>query len=169
MMKHVLLSILILAGISAQSQSVKFAYINTKDILEKVPAFAEAQRSLDELSEKWQKEIAQKYIEIEAKRNAYLEEKIFLTVDIQKKREEEIAGMENTARELQKSRFGVNGELYQKRQELIKPIQDKMYKAIKSVAEDKYTFVFDIAGQSNIMYADPKLDISSKVVKEMGY
>jgi outer membrane protein len=166
-MNRYLLILLFLLPAFAMAQ--KFAYIDSRVILEKVPAYAEAQKTLDDLSEKWQKEIEKMYADIEAKRKAYQEEKILLPADIQKKREDEIAEMEKAARELQKARFGVNGELFQKRQELIKPIQEKMYKAIKTISQDKYTFVFDIANHSNIMYADPKSDISDKVIREMGY
>lgn len=167
-MKRILL-LLFLLPLAAVAQQQKFAYINSKEILEKIPAFKEAQKNLDDLSEKWQNEVTAALNEVENKRKVYQEERILLPEDIQKKREEEIAQLEKAARDLQKSKFGVNGELFQKRQELIKPIQDKMYKALKTVAQDKYTFVFDIANQSNLMYADPKMDISDKVLKEMGY
>lgn len=166
-MKQLIFFLLLFVGLQGAAQ--KFAYIDSRVILEQVPAYKEAQKELDDLSQKWQQEIEQKHTEVNEMRNVYQEEKILLPADIQKKREDEIAIMEREARELQRARFGVNGELFQKRQELIKPIQDKMYKAMKSVAQDKYTFVFDIAGQTNILYADPKVDLSDKVLKEMGY
>jgi outer membrane protein len=167
-MKRILFILFMLPAV-AIAQQQKFAYINSKEILDKIPAFKEAQKTLDDLSEKWQKEVEAALAEAENKRKAYQEERILLPEDIQRKREEEIAALEKSARDLQKAKFGVNGELFQKRQELIKPIQDKMYKALKTVSQDKYTFVFDIANQSNLMYADPKMDISDKVLKEMGY
>ncbi len=166
-MKQLIFFLLLFVGLQGAAQ--KFAYIDSRVILEQVPAYKEAQKELDDLSQKWQQEIEQKHTEINEMRNVYQEEKILLPADIQKKREDEIANLEREARELQRARFGVNGELFQKRQELIKPIQDKMYKAMKSVAQDKYTFVFDIAGQTNILYADPKVDLSDKVLREMGY
>lgn len=146
----------------------KYAYVDSKFILGKIPAYTEAQKKMDDLSAKWQKDVEEKYAEIETKDKAYQEEKILLPDEIKKKREAEIAQLLNEVREFQKKKFGVEGELFQKRQELIKPIQDKLYKAIKDVSKDKYDMVFDKANQSNLLYANTKLDISDKVLKKLG-
>lgn len=167
-MKKGALLLLMLVGFALHGIAQKYAYVDSKYILDKVPAYKEAQKQIDELSEKWQKEVEAKYAEIETKDKAYQEEKIILPDDIKKKREQEIAQLLNEVREFQKAKFGVNGELFQKRQELIKPIQDKLYKAIKDVSGERYSMVFDKANQSNLLYADPKLDISDRVLREMG-
>lgn len=147
----------------------KYAYVNSKYILEKLPDYQEAQKKLDDLSEKWQKEIEEKYKEIEKMYQDYQKEQILLPDDMKRQREDAIIQKEREVKELQKQRFGTNGELFQKRQELIKPIQEKIYKAIKEVAEQGgYAFIFDIADSSSILYADPKNDKSDLVLKKIG-
>lgn len=168
-MKRFGLLFIFVVSMATMALSQKYAFIDSKYILDKIPAYQTAQKKLDDLSEKWQKDIESKYAEIEQKDKAYQEEKILLPDDIKKKREAEIAEMLNGVREFQKEKFGVSGELFQKRQELIKPIQDKLYKAIQDVAKDKYAMVFDKANQSNLVYADVKLDISDRVLDKMGY
>ena len=98
-----------------------------------------------------------------------MREEVLLPNEEKEKRREEIEKLETEAMEMQKMRFGVNGEYFQKRQELIKPIQDKVYDAMQKIAtKDKYTFIFDKANQSNLIYADKKSDISNAVLKELG-
>lgn len=161
---------MMVVAISATGLSQKYAYINSQEIFKSIPDYQNAQKKLDDLSEKWQKDIEEKYAEIDKKDKAYQEEKILLPDEIKKKREAEIAEMLNAAREFQKAKFGVKGELFTKRQELIQPIQEKLYKAIKDVAKSgTYAMVFDMANQSNLVYADPKLNINDRVKKSMGY
>lgn len=155
----------IASGVSAQ----KFAYVDSKYILSHVPEYQEAQKTINKLSENWQKDIEQKYETIEKLEKAYQAEKILLTEDMRKKREEEIADKRKEAKELQKSKFGVDGELFQKREELIKPIQDQIYTAIQEVAsQSALMVVFDKANHSNLLYTNPKHDISDKVLRKMG-
>lgn len=157
----------LVAGSTLQAQ--KYGYVNTQYILEKMPEYKEAQKKLDELSEQWQKEIETKYGEIEKMWQAYQKEKILLPEEERSKREDEIAMKERAVKDLQKQRFGVSGDLFTKRQELIKPIQEKIYKAIKEVAEQGgYAFIFDKANSAFILYADPKNDKSDAVLKKLG-
>lgn len=147
----------------------KYGYVNSQYILEKMPEYKEAQLKLDQLSEQYQKEIDAKYTEIQKMKEALQKEKILLPDEMRIKREEEIALKEREVRELQMQKFGVNGELFQKRQELIKPIQEKIYKAIKEVAEaGGFAFIFDKANSAFILYADPKNDKSDAVLKKLG-
>ena len=168
-MKRILVLSALLLGVvfGSQAQVGKFAYIDSKYILEQLPEYQAAQKELDDLSEQWQKEIEKKYENIEKADKAYQEEKIVLPDDMKRKREAEIAQMLEEVRDFQKKKFGVSGELYQKRQELIKPIQDRLYKAIQDVAKNKYSMVFDKANQSNLLYADTKLDISDRVLDRL--
>jgi len=167
MKRFLLLSLLFLSGMMAYGQ--KYAYVNSQQILEKMPEYQEAQRKLDQLSEQWQKEIEEKYADIEKMWQAYQKEKILLPEEERQKREDDIAIKERAEKDLQKQRFGVNGELFQKRQELIKPIQEKVFKAIKDVAEQGgYTFIFDKANSAFILYADPKADKTDAVMKKLG-
>ncbi len=146
----------------------KFAFIDTDYILNQMPEYQKAQKDLDDLAEKWQKEIEAKYKEIETKYKAFQEEEILLPEETKKQRMEEILELEKVAKELQKKRFGVNGDLYKKRKELIEPIQDEIYKAIKSLSKDNnYNFILDKSTNSNILYADPKYDKSDAVLRKI--
>jgi outer membrane protein len=161
--------ILVFSSLMGISQTAKYAYVDTELILGKLPEYEEAQKKLDELSEVWEKESKAKYAEVEKLEKAYTQEKILLPEAERKKREEEIQKKRAEALEFQRVKFGVNGELFTERQKLIKPIQEKLYKAIKEVAESGgFTFVFDIAGQSNLLYADPKQNKSDLVLKKLG-
>lgn len=160
---------LILLLVSPETKAQKYAYIDSEYVLSKIPAYKDAQKKLDDLSDKWQKQVDEMKSELQNKMDSYQEEKILLPEEMQEKKKKEIEDLKRQVLDFQKKKFGVNGQLFKERQELIKPIQDKIYKAIKAVSKNRYSFVFDKANQSNIMYADPKYDISDKVLREMGY
>ena len=170
MKKQFLFVLLILVSLGTNEVlAQKYAYIDSEYILEKVPDYAQAQEELDQLSKDWQNEIEQKYQEIEKLYQAYRSEQVLLPEEMKRKREEDIILKEKNVKDLQQKRFGMEGSLYQKRQELISPIQDKIYKAIKQLAKEKaYAFIFDISSQSTIMFADPKLDKSDMILKKLG-
>ncbi len=168
-MKKTLAVLALLLTFSVVSVAQKFGYVDSKYILSHVPEYQEAQKQINSLSNQWQKEIEAKYETIEKLEKAFQAEKILLTEDMRKKREEEIEEKRKEAKELQKTKFGVDGELFQKREELIKPIQDAIYTAIQEVAsQSALMVVFDKANHSNILYSNPKHDISDKVLKKMG-
>lgn len=168
-MKKTLAVLALLLTFSVVSVAQKFGYVDSKYILSHVPEYQEAQKQINTLSNQWQKDIEAKYETIEKLEKAYQAEKILLTEDMRKKREEEIEEKRKEAKELQKTKFGVEGELFQKREELIKPIQDAIYAAIQEVAsQSALMVVFDKANHSNILYSNPKHDISDKVLKKMG-
>ena len=134
-----------------------------------VPEYAQAQAELNKFSSDWQAEIEAKYDAVQRLQEAFDAEKVLLTEEMKKKREEEIKQMRQQAMEMQKQKFGVGGELFNKREELIKPIQDQIFEAIKEVASNKGLMViFDKAKQSNILYSNPKHDVSDAVIKKMG-
>jgi len=161
-----LIAMFMVGSISAQ----KYAYIDSEYILKNVPEYQDAQNQLDELSEKWQKEIEVKFVEIDNLYKKYQADVVLLPADMKKKREDEIINMEKEVKSYQNQKFGSDGELFQKRQELIKPIQDKVYNALEEIAKSKnYAFVFDKASSSTIMYSDAKYDISDDVLDELGY
>src|SRR3954464_6314105 len=160
---------LMVAGFS-QSGTAKFGYVDTDYIMGQIPEFKAAQSELDKTSVQWQKEIDAKYAEVDKLYKAYQADAILLTEDMKKKRENEIINREKEVKDLQKQRFGVDGELFKKRQELVKPIQDKVYNAIKVVAEKKALgFILDKSGQVSILYANTKYDISDDVLVYLGY
>jgi outer membrane protein len=165
-----LLFVLVSAVCAAQSGTAKFGYVDTDYILGQIPEYKAAQSELDKTSVQWQKEIEGKYTEIDKLYKAYQADAILLTDDMKKKRENEIINKEKEVKDLQKQRFGVDGELYKKRQELVKPIQDKVYNAIKAVAEKAgLGFVLDKSGQVSILYANMKYDKSDEVLVYLGY
>jgi outer membrane protein len=167
-MKKIVLSLLAVFMLSSVALSQKYAFVDMNYILSEIPTYKEAQKQLDDLSEKWQKEIEAKYKEIEAKYKTYQQEQILLPEDTKRQREQEIFESEKAAKELQKKRFGVDGSMFQKRKELIEPIQDEIYKAIKTMAKEKgYDFVMEKEKNSNILYADPKYDKSDIVLKKI--
>jgi len=161
----------ILSGFAmAQSGTAKFGYVDTDYIMGQIPEYKASQSELDKTSIQWQKEIEAKYSEIDKLYKAYQADAILLTDEMKKKRENEIVNKEKEAKDLQKSRFGVDGELFKKRQELVKPLQDKVYNAIKAVAEKKgLGFIMDKSGQVSILYANSKYDISDDVLVFLGY
>ncbi|MFK7757765.1 MAG: OmpH family outer membrane protein [Flavobacteriales bacterium] len=147
----------------------KFAYVDTEYILMHLQEYADAQAELNSYSAQWQEEIEEKYASIALLTESFQAEKALLTLDMQKRREEELKQKRTQARDLQKRRFGVDGDLFKKREELMKPVQEMMYEAILEVSSQSgYMVIFDKSNQSNMLYANPKHDVSDKVLKKMG-
>ncbi|HXB40287.1 MAG TPA: OmpH family outer membrane protein [Bacteroidia bacterium] len=152
------------------SLAQKIGYVDTEYILNQIPEYKAAKAELDKTSADWQKEIEVKYAEIDKLYKAYQAEQILLTDDLRKKRENEIINREKEAKDLQKQRFGVDGDLFKKRMELVKPIQDKVYTAVKTVAEKAgIAIIFDKASDMMMLYANPKYDKSDDVLAFLGY
>ncbi|MDA0890078.1 MAG: OmpH family outer membrane protein [Bacteroidetes bacterium] len=163
-----MLAVSFLVGTTTQAQ--KFAYVDTDYILNKIPEFKQAQDKLDDFSADWQKEIEGKYADVEQMYRAYQQEQVLLTDEMKTKREEAIIAKENAAKNLQQKYFGPTGDLYTKRQELIKPIQDKIQNAIQQLAaNNKYQIIFDSSSDLILLYKDNNLDQSDKVLELMGY
>lgn len=168
MKKLILVVVAIMLSVATFAQ--KFAYIDTEYILNNVPAYKTAQDQIDKFSENWQKEVEVLYADIDKMYKSYQAEKVLLTEDMKKKREEEILGKEKEAKELQKKYFGQDGSLFKKREELIKPIQDEIYKAVKELAvEGGYSIIFDSSSGATMLYTDPKFDKSDAVLQKLGY
>lgn len=147
----------------------KYAYIDSDYILKNMPEYLEAKEKLDKLADRWTKEIEERYAALKIKKDNFAREEVLLPAEEKQKRLEEITKLETEAMQMQKLRFGVEGDYFMKRQELIKPIQDQVYDAMQKVASKRsYVFVFDKANQSNLVYADSKFDISNEVLKELG-
>ena len=161
-----LFSCFLLAG---HSFAQRYAVIDSKYILDKLPEYKDAQQKLDQFSQMWQQEIDQKSAELDKLYKDYDAEKVMLSDDLKKKREDEIFNKEKEVRDLQRKRFGYQGDLFKKREELIKPIQDKVYNAIQKLAVAKlYDFILDKSEGITVIFADPKLDKSDDVLKELG-
>ncbi|MBM3453831.1 MAG: OmpH family outer membrane protein [Bacteroidetes bacterium] len=167
MFKYCFVLFFILGTTFVMGQS--YAFIDSDYILKNVPEYATAKEKLDKLSEKWTKEIEDRYTAIKAKKSNFEREEVLLPAEEKTKRKEEIEKLEKEAIDLQTQHFGSNGDYFQKRQELVKPIQDRVFSAMKKVAKrDGYAFVFDKANQSNLLYAEKEFNISESVLEEMG-
>jgi outer membrane protein len=168
-MKKVLFSLLILLAAATGVNAQKYCIIDSKYILEKMSDYKDAQNKLDNLSKAWQEEIDGKMLEVDKMYKGYLAEKPMLSDEMRKKREDEIVAKEKSAKDLQKQRFGYEGDLFKKRQEFIKPVQDRVFNAVQKMASSKgYDIVLDKAGGVTLFYADPKLDRSDDVLKILG-
>ena len=156
-----------LGSVTVQAQ--RYAVIDSKYILEKVPEYKDAQKRLDEFSQVWQQELDQKQTAVDKMFKDYDAEQVMLPDNLKKKREDELFNKEKELRDLQRKRFGFEGDLFKKRQELIKPIQDRVYNAVQKLAIDKqYDFILDKSEGITVIFADPKLDKSEDVLKNLG-
>lgn len=161
-----ILAALFLAMTSVEAQ--RFAYVDVNKILESIPEYEQAQQQLDQTASKWKQEIAQKYREIDEKYRKYQAEQVLLSESAKQQREEEIVNLEKAARDFQKNKFGPEGELFQKRQELVKPIQDRVYGAIEKYATDRgFDFIFDKSSNTTMLYASAKHDKTEDIIKRL--
>jgi len=168
-MKKIIAILLIAAGFST-TYAQKFAFVDTEYILNNIPAYKAAQDQLDKYSSDLQKEVEAKYAEIDDMYKKYQAEKVLLSDDMKTKRENEIVNKEKEVKDLQKKYFGDNGDIFKKREELIKPIQDEIYNAVKEIAaEGGYAAIFDTSAGATILFSDPKYDKSDQVLQKLGY
>lgn len=169
MKKLVILSVLFIAfAFTASAQ--KFALVDMEYILKNIPAYERANEQLNQVSKRWQSEVETIAQEAQTLYKNYQSEAVFLSEEQKSKKEEEIVAKEKEAGELKRKYFGPEGELFKKRESLIKPIQDEIYNAVKEIADAKgYSVVWDRASASSIVYASPKIDISNDILSKLGY
>ena len=168
-MKKVLLVVcsMWLATFAVNAQ--KYAIIDTKYILDKLPDYKDAQTKLDAIAQSWQKEIDDQQADLDKMYRDFEAEQVMLSEELKKKREDQLFNKEKALRDLQRKRFGFEGDLFKKRQELVKPIQDKVYNAIQKLAVNRsLDFILDKSEGITVIFADPKLDRSEDVLKELG-
>lgn len=169
-MKKIFLTLIVVMAAWLGASAQKFALVDMEYILKQVPSYEMANEQLRQLSLRWQKEVEAVSRDADALYKKYLSDKVFLTEDQTKKREEEIVAKEKEASELRYKYFGPEGELYKKRQTLMKPIQDDVYNAVKKLSEERgYQCIFDRASSANIVYASPRIDVSNEVLAKLGY
>ena len=155
--------------LASVSNAQRYAIIDSKYILDKLPEYKQAQKLLDQFSEQWQQEVDQKQALMDKMYKDYDAEQVMLSDVLKKKREDELYNKEKELRDLQKKRFGFEGDLFKKRQELIKPIQDRVYNAVQKLAVDKqYDFILDKSEGITVIFADPKLDKSADIIRNLG-
>lgn len=155
-------------GANAQVGGQKFAYVDSDYILSNIPEYGDAQEELNTLSAKWENEVKAIYDKVSEMYKKYQTEMVLLSEDQKRAREQEIINKEQEAKTLQMQYFGSEGQLYQKRTELVQPIQEKIYTALTELSQTKgYTFVFDLASGTSILYASDKVDISDDVLDQL--
>jgi outer membrane protein len=164
------LALLFVVAMPQQSSAQKFAYIDTDYVLLHLPDFAAAQQELNTYAIEWQADIESKLDAADRLEVAYRAERVLLTKEMRQRREQEITEKRAEAKEMQKQKFGVEGELFQKRQELIEPIQQQIFEELKGISSSSgYMVIFDKSNQSNMLYTNPKYDISDRLIKKLGY
>jgi outer membrane protein len=154
---------------SASLQAQKYAVIDTKFILDKLPEYKTAQKQLDDVAAGWQREIDGMQQELDKMYKDFEAEQVMLSDELKRKREDQLFVKEKNLRDLQRKRFGFEGDLFKKRQELIKPVQDKVYNAVQKLAVARgYDFILDKSEGITVIFADPKLEKSEEVLRELG-
>lgn len=155
--------------LAASLQAQKYAIIDTKYILDKLPEYRAAQKQLDDVAATWQKEIDGMQTELDKMYKDFDAEQVMLSDDLKRKRQDQLFTKEKTLRDLQRKRFGFEGDLFKKRQELVKPVQDKVYNAVQKLAVQRgYDFILDKSEGITVIFADPKLEKSDDVLRELG-
>ena len=169
-MKKLLFTLIIALGSVLGASAQKFALVDMDYILSSIPNYEMANEQLNQLSQRWQKEVEAVAKEAETMYKNYQNEMVFLTDEQKKKRESDIVTKEKSAAELRQKYFGPEGELYKKRQTLMKPIQEDVYNAVKKVSEERgYQCIFDRASSADIIFASPRIDVSNEVLEKLGY
>ena len=158
---------LVLFAVTVNAQ--KYAIIDTKYILDRMPEYKQAQKQLDDVAAGWQKEIDSMQANLDRMYKDYDAEQVMLSEELRKKREDQLFQKEKNLRDQQRKRFGFEGDLFNKRKELIKPVQDKVYNAVQKIATQRgYDFILDKSEGITIIFADPKLDKSEDILRELG-
>ena len=169
-MKKVVLTIAVILTFIATSYAQKYAFIDSEYILENIPAFTAAQEQLDQLSSQYQKELESMHAEIDQMYKDFQAESVLLSDDMKRKREDVIISKEKDYKQLQRKYFGPSGDLFKKRQGLVKPIQDDIFNAVQEIAnEGSYAVIFDKSGGTTLFFTNPKYDLSDQVLQKLGY
>lgn len=169
MTKRTLLFVAIFTILGFSLQAQRIAIVDVNEILSSMPEYEQAQNEIDVIAKAWQQEIAQEYDKVKSMYNEYQAEQVLMSSEMKTKKEDEIMNKEKEVREIQKRKFGPEGELFQKRQELVQPIQDKVFEAIQSYADDRgYDIVLDKSSNTGILFTSDNFDKTDDVKKRLG-
>ncbi len=169
-MKKLILLFGIAMVLASSAGAQKFGFIDSDYILENIPAFNAAQEQLDQLSGQYQKELESMYAEVEKMYQDFQAESVLLSEDMKRKREDVIISREKEYKDLQRKYFGPSGDLFKRRQALVKPIQDDVFNAVQEIAnEGSYAVIFDKAGGTTLLFTNPRFDLSDQVLQKLGY
>ncbi len=167
-MKRLGILIAFLLGVN-QIQAQKFGFVDSEYILKHIPEYAAAQKQINNLSDQFKKDVDAKFQDLDRTYKAYQKDQVLLSDDMRKRREEEIVEKEKAAKDFQKQKFGPEGELFKNREALIKPIQDRVFKAIQTLAEEgEYGIIFDKSSEPTMLYAATRYDKSNDVILKLG-
>ena len=168
MKKIVVLLVFLMSNIGL-GVAQKVAIVDIGAVLEAVPEYKKAQEDLDKISTQWRQEINQELDKIKSMYNKYQAEQVIMSDEMRKQKEDEITKKEKEVRELQKEKFGPEGSLFKKRQELIKPIQDRVFKAVEDFATEKaYDVVLDKSSSSGILFANAAIEKTADIIRKLG-
>lgn len=168
MIKKSLIALSFVALFATMGISQRIAIVDINMVLDGMPEYKEAQTNLDKVAAEWRQEIAQEYDKIKSMYNKYQAEQVLLSDEIRKQREDEIVAKETEVRDLQKRRFGPEGDLFRKREELVSPIQDQVYNAIEGYAADRgYDLIFDKSGSAGLLFASDEYDKTQDIIKKV--
>lgn len=169
-MKKLIFALCLLGGFFFTANAQKFAMVDMEYIMKNIPSYETAEEQLNQVSKKWQSEVEALMQEVQQLYKNYQTELVFLSEEMKVQREEEIIAKEKAAQELKRKYFGQDGELFKKRESLMKPIQDEVFAALQEITNDKgYDLVFDRSSAMHVVIASPKLDISDDVLRKLGY
>jgi outer membrane protein len=169
-MKKLILTVSAILLVTGISLAQKYAFVDSDYILENIPAFTAAQEQLNQLSAQYQKELESMHTEIEQMYKDFQAESVLLSEDMKRKREDVIISKEKEYKQLQRKYFGPDGDLFQKRQGLIKPLQEDIFNAVQEIANDgSYAVIFDKAGGATLLFTNPRYDLSDQVLEKLGY
>ena len=169
-MKKIVLTIAVIFTLLIAANAQKYGFIDSEYIMENIPAFTAAQEQLNQLSSQYQKELESMHSEVEQMYKDFQAESVLLSEDMKRKREDVIITKEKEWKQLQRKYFGPNGDLFKKRQGLIKPIQDDIFNAVQEIAtEGSYAVIFDKAGGTTLFFTNPRYDLSDQVLQKLGY
>ena len=169
-MKKIILTLAVVFSIAIAANAQKYGFIDSEYIMENIPAFNAAQEQLNQLSSQYQKELESMHAEIEQMYQDFQAESVLLSEDMKRKREDVIISKEKDYKNLQRKYFGPEGDLFKKRQGLVKPIQDDIFNAVQELATDgSYAVIFDKAGGTTLFYTNPRYDLSDQVLQKLGY
>jgi outer membrane protein len=147
----------------------KVGYVDTQALLERMPEYKAAEQEIERLTQQWQKEIDDIYARVEQLFQQYREQEPLMSPEMKRRKQDEIEAEERKARELQRKRFGPNGDLFKQREEKMKPILDRLNQAIQAVAQEKkFSIVLDRSAGANILYAEPAYDLTDAVAAKLG-
>lgn len=169
-MKRIVALAIIAIVFTGVATAQKFAFVDSDYILKNIPSYKAAQDELDKYSQTWESEVKKEYEAIDEMYKSYKAERVLLSEEMREQRENDIIAKEKSVKELQQKYFGAEGDLFKKREELVRPIQDAVFKAVKELsAEGSYAIIFDTASGASILYSNPRFDMSDEILKRMGY